>query len=123
LVQYQLCPKSGTWATGPGAPSRRLLRFDMTVTYDGKRLGGNNIQVVVGAPDQTRRGNEDVILWLDSGWWVTLRNEFARVPDVAHRILESAADALSAITSDPRGADAAILGSAVIEAAGPSHWR
>lgn len=96
----------------------------MTVTYDGRRLGGNNIQVVVGAPGQPRIGlDEDVILWLDSGWWVALRNEFARVPNVAHRILESAAEALSAITSDPRGADASILGSTVIEAAGPSHWR
>jgi hypothetical protein len=95
----------------------------MTVTYDGKQLGGNNIQLVVGAPGQTRVGlDEDVILWLDSGWWVTLRNEFARAPDVAHRILESAADALSAITSDPRGADASILDSTAIEAAGPSHW-
>lgn len=95
----------------------------MTVTYDEKRLGGNNIQLVVGAPSQRRVGlDEDVILWLDSGWWVTLRNEFARAPDVAHRVLGSAANALSAITSDPRGADASILGSAVIEAAGPSHW-
>lgn len=95
----------------------------MTVTYDEKRLGGNNIQLVVGAPSQGRVGlDKDVILWLDSGWWVTLRNEFARAPDVAYRVLGSAANALSAITSDPRGADASILGSAVIEAAGPSHW-
>lgn len=95
----------------------------MTVTYDEKRLGGNNIQLVVGAPSQRRVGlDEDVILWLDSGWWVTLRNEFARAPDVAYRVLGSATNALSAITSDPRGADASILGSAVIEAAGPSHW-
>ena len=96
----------------------------MSVTYDGKQLGGNNIQLVVGAPSQTRFGlDEDVVLWLDSGWWVTFRNEFARTPDVAHRILESAADALSAITSDPRGADASILGSTVIDAGGPNHWR
>jgi hypothetical protein len=96
----------------------------MTVTYDGKPLGGNNIQLTVGAPGQTPVGlDEDMILCLDSGWWVALRNEFARAPDVASRILESAADALSAITSDPRGADAAILGSTVIGAAGPSHWR
>jgi hypothetical protein len=95
----------------------------MTVTYDGKQLGGNNIQLVVGAPGQTRVGlDEDVVLWLDSGWWVTFRNEFARAPDVAQRILGSAADPLSAITSDPRGADASILGSTVIEASGPSHW-
>jgi hypothetical protein len=95
----------------------------MTVTYDGKQLGGNNIQLVVGAPSQTRVGlYEDVVLWLDSGWWVTLRNEVGQAPDVAHRILASAADALSAITSDPRGADASILGTAAIEAAGPSHW-
>jgi hypothetical protein len=96
----------------------------MTVTYGGKQLGGNNIQLVVGAPGQTRVGlDEDVIMWLDSGWWVALRNEFARAPDVAHRVVESAADALAVITADPRGADASILGSTVIEAAGPSHWR
>jgi hypothetical protein len=95
----------------------------MTVTYDGKQLGGNNIQLVVGGPGQRRVGlDEDVILWLDSGWWVAPRNHFARAPDVAHHVLESAADALSAITSDPRGADASILGSTVIEATGPSHW-
>jgi hypothetical protein len=96
----------------------------MTVTYDGKCLGGNNIQLVVGAPGQTRVGlDRDVILWLDSGWWVTFRNEFTRAPDVAHRILASAADALSAVTSDPRGPTASILGSTAIEAVGPSHWR
>jgi hypothetical protein len=123
IAHYQLHPKSGTWTTGPGAPRNRLLRFDMTVTYDGKQLSGNNIQLVIGAPGRTRYGlDKDVFLWLDSGWWVTLRNEFARVPDVAHRIIESATNALSAITSDPRGADASILGSTVIEAAGPSHW-
>jgi hypothetical protein len=96
----------------------------MTVNYDGKPLGGNNIQAVVGAPGQKRIGRDaQVVLWLDSGWWVAVRNEFARAPDVAHRILESGADALSAITSHPHGADASILGSAVIEAVGPSHWR
>jgi len=93
----------------------------MTVTYDGKRLGGNNIQVVVGAPDERRQGlDEDVVLWLASGWWVTLRNEFARAPDVSSRILESAAETLSAMTADSRGAAASILGSAIIEATGPA---
>jgi hypothetical protein len=67
-----------------------------------------------------------VILWLDSDWWVMLWNEFARALDIVHRVLGSAADALSAITSDPHGADGAdpsILGSAVIEAAGSTIGR
>jgi hypothetical protein len=119
MTSYRLYPKSGTWTT-----DKWLTRFDMTVTYGGKQLGGNNVQLVVGAPNQPRFGHdEDVILWLDSGWWVTLRNQFARASDVARRILESAANELSAITSDPRGADASILDSTVIEVVGPSHWQ
>jgi RNA:NAD 2'-phosphotransferase (TPT1/KptA family) len=118
-TQYQLRPKSGTWANRD-----RLLGFHLTVTYDGKQLGGNNIQAAVGAPDKKRFGlDEEVFLWLDSGWWVTLRNEFSRAPDVARQILGSAADEMSAITSDPLGADASILGSAVIAAVGPSYWH
>src|SRR5580698_6491228 len=105
MAEYILRPKSGTWTNAPDVPHDRLLRFDMTVTHDGTSLGGNNIQVVLGAPDQSRTGlDEDVVLWLDSGWWVTLRNEFARAPGVALRALESIAGELSAITADPRGA-------------------
>ena len=120
MARYKLRPKSGTWTTGAGAP--RLRRFDMTLTYDGKPLGGNNIQAVAGAPDERRDGlDADVILWLASGWWVTLRGEFARAPEVAHRILLSAAERLSEITADPRGAEPSILGSSV-DATGPDHW-
>ena len=113
-ARYELHPKSGTWVEG-----KRLARFDLTVGCEGTRVGGNNIQAVVGAPGERRDGlDRDVFLWLDSGWWVTLRNEFSRAPDVARRILESAAPSLCELTSDPRGADASILGSAVIPARG-----
>ena len=123
MTEYVLRPKSGTWTTGPGAPRDRLLRFDMTVRYDGKPLGGNNIQVVLGAPGETRIGlDEDVILWLDSGWWVTLRNEFARAPEVARRVLESVADDLSAITADPLGAEAPVVFQSTFQGTGPRHW-
>jgi hypothetical protein len=123
MACYELRPKSGTWTTGPDAPRDRLRRFDLTVTHDGKPLGGNNIQAVLGAPDERRDGlDADVILWLKSGWWVTLRGEFARAPDIAHRILASAAEKLSDITADPRGAEASILGSTVVEASRPDHW-
>ena len=124
MGEYVLRPKSGTWTTSSGAPSDRLLRFDMTVIYDGKPLGGNNIQVVLGAPSEARTGlDEDVVPWLDSGWWVTLRNAFARAPDVARRIVESIADELSAITDDPRGADANVVLSTALETSGPEHWQ
>ncbi len=95
----------------------------MTVRCDGKPLGGNNIQVVLGAPGETRIGlDEDVVLWLDSGWWVTVRNEFARAPDVARRVLESVADDLSAITADPQGAEAPVVFQSTFQGTGPRHW-
>ena len=123
MPEYVLSPKSGTWTSGPDAPRDRLLRFDMTVSYDGTPLGGNNIQVVLGAPGESRVGlDEDVVLWLESGWWVTMRNEFARAPDAARRVLESVADDLSAITADPRGAEAPVVFQSTFQGSGPSHW-
>jgi hypothetical protein len=122
VAAYLLRPKSGTWAGGQ--LSGRLVRFDMTVSCDARPLGGNNIQVVLGAPDEVRRGlDDDVILWLDSGWWVTLRNEFARAPDVARQIIGAISDELSAITADRCGAEAAAVFAATFEADGPRHWR
>ena len=95
----------------------------MTVTYDGTPLWGNNIQVVLGAPGESRTGlDEDVVLWFDSGWRVTLRNEFARVPGVALRVLESIARELSAITADPRGADAKVVLGTTFQGTGPRYW-
>jgi|GEM_PF-4668975 hypothetical protein len=96
----------------------------MTVVCDGRPLGGNNIQVVLGAEGERRTGlDEEVVLWLDSGWWVTLRNDFARAPDVARQIVGSIAGELSAITADPRGAEAAVVFASTFEADGPDHWR
>lgn len=131
-VQYLLRAKSGAWTAHPDAhsPDYRLLRFDMTVERDGNRLGGNNIQVVVGAPDEQRRGlDEEVCVWLDSGWWVSLRNQFADAPEVAASILASVADCLSAVTAqatDARGTDAEAVTravfSTVFEGTGPGYW-
>jgi hypothetical protein len=60
------------------SPEYRLLSFDMTAECHGTQLAGNNIQVVLGAPDQLRVGlEEDVVMWLASHWWVVLRNKFA----------------------------------------------
>jgi hypothetical protein len=131
-VRYSLHPKSGSWTTHPDAhsPDYRLLGFMMAVECDGKRLGGNNVQVVLGAPDSPRRGlDEDVAMWLDSGWWVTLRNQFAQAPDVAARIVQSVADDLSALTGDAtaaRGVDAEKVTrrvfTTVVETEGPAYW-
>ena len=123
-AQYMLRAKSGTWTSGPGAPRDRLLRFDMNVVCDGEPIGGNNVQVVLEAPSESRAGlDEDVILWVDSGWWVTLRNDFARAREVARQIVGSISRELSAITDDPRGADAAVVFATTFETTGPRHWR
>lgn len=100
----------------------------MTVERDGKRLGGNNVQVVLGAPDRRRqRLDEDVAVWLESGWWVSLRNQFAQAPEVAATILASAASTLTAEATGARGKDAEAvtrkLFSTTFEAAGPDYWR
>jgi hypothetical protein len=131
-IRYLLRTKSGAWSTHPAAhsPDYRLLSFTMTAERNGSKLGGNNIQVVIGAPDQQRRGLDgDVAVWLESGWWVTLRNQFAQPPDVAAQILTTLAGALSTITAeatDARGEDAqavtAKLFSATFDAVGPDYW-
>lgn len=131
-AEYLLRAKSGAWTAHPNAhsPDNRLLQFDMTVERDGERLGGNNIQAVVGAPDRERRGlDADVCVWLASGWWVSLRNQFADAPDVAAAILASVADSLSALTDEAthaRGNDAEAVTqkvfAAALQATGPDYW-
>jgi hypothetical protein len=131
--RFVLRVKSAAWRN-PDRTHRghRLSELSMTVERDDVPLGGHNIQVVLGAPDQPRAGlNEDVALWLDSGWWVTLRNQFALAPAVATTILESAADELSRLTErvaegSPPGPGDAFWQEIVairIEAAGPGYWR
>ncbi|MBV8991203.1 MAG: hypothetical protein JO372_21815 [Solirubrobacterales bacterium] len=98
-TNYVLRPRSHTWQAG------RLLGFDMTVEHDGRQIGGHNVQVVLGAPDQVRRGlDDDVALELDTGWWVTLRNQFALASCVAVEILDSARHALNDVTAEANAA-------------------
>ncbi len=132
-VTYILSVKSGGWSHHPAAhhPEYRLLNFLLVASRGGKRLGGHNVQAVVGAPDQPRYGlDEDVAIWLPSDWWVSLRNEFAKAPDVATEILTSVGDQLDEITaqlSDARGERTEQLTEAlfgtVFHAQGPDHWR
>jgi hypothetical protein len=126
---FQLRPKSAAWRNRDWAS---LSELSLTVDVDGHRLGGHNVQVVLGAPDRDRSGlDEDVVLWLDSGWWVTLRNQFAQAPSVAATLLRSGADELSRLTDRvtagaPRAAggefwqEVAVI---TIEVRGPNCWR
>jgi hypothetical protein len=96
----------------------------MNVICDGEPIGGNSTQVVLGARSESRGlFDEDVILWLDSGWWLALRNDFARARDVAPQIVGSISLELSAITDDPRGADVAGVFATTFETMGPRHRR
>jgi hypothetical protein len=130
---YTLRARSGGWNAHPDAhaPDYRLLRFDMSASRGGERLGGNNVQVVLGAPDQKRyRLDLDVALWLESGWWVTLRNQFAQATGVGVAIVESVATELSAITAEAtsaRGPETESLNKRLwamsFGAHGPDYWR
>jgi hypothetical protein len=131
-AQYTLRAKSGGWTGHPDAhsPDYRLLNLTMTAELDGRPRGGNNVQLVIGAPDQHRRGlDEDVAIWLGSGWWVAFRNQFACAADVGQQIVGSAAEQLSTITDEAtaaRGTDAEVvtqgLFSTTFTATGPAYW-
>lgn len=132
-AQYVLRVKSGGWNGHLKniGDEYRLLDFTMTAEREGKPLGGNNIQLYLGAPDQERHGlNEDVALWLASGWWVSLRNQFATAPDVAAEIVRSVAGSLSDLTAraqNARGRDTEAVTAEVfataLTATGPDYWR
>jgi hypothetical protein len=131
-VEYVLRAKSLSSTRPPAAdPRYRLLGFTLTAERRGKPLGGNNVQAVLGAPSQTRyRLDQDVALWLPSGWWVTLRNQFAAAPDIAKAILGSVADELGAATAhltDAHGAEAYALTRGLFDRAfrlsGPDYWH
>ena len=71
----------------------------------GEQLGGHNVQVVGGVPDRPRYGlDEDVAMWLPSGWWLTFRNQFAQAPDVAREIVDSVVNELSRINGEANAA-------------------
>ena len=127
-ARYVLRPKSAAWR---GFDPPRLFELSLTVEREGAPLGGNNIQLVLGAPDRPRTGlNEDVLLWLDSGWWATTRNHFALAPCVAEEIVSSAAVELSRLTEridagtheDSKDFWEQVV-AGPIEAQGPDYWR
>jgi hypothetical protein len=131
-TEYVLRPRSGTWAPGP---SKRLVAFDITVEHGGEPLGGHNVQAILNAPDyrppdpRNAGLNDQVVLTLDSGWWITLRNQFGDAPGVAARILSSAAQELSRATSrasEARGNETDAVWSWLItthfDASGPDYW-
>jgi hypothetical protein len=132
-VAYRLRVKSGGWSHHPDAhdAAYRLLSFRLTADREDRPLAGNAIQAVVGAPDQPRyRLDADVAIWLPSGWWVSLRDRFARAPDVATGILESIEDPLSEITgrlTTARGERTEQLTrelfATTFQATGRDHWR
>jgi hypothetical protein len=132
-VGYRLRAKSGAWSHHPDAhdPEYRLLSFALTAERAGGPLGGNNVQAVVGAPDQKRyRLDQAVAVWLPSGWWVSLRNQLAQAPEVGTQILESVEHPLSEITAElgtARGARTEELTrdlfAVTFDASGPDYWR
>jgi hypothetical protein len=126
-TDYLLRMKSGAWT---GGPENQLVGFDMTVEYDGRKLGGNNIQLALHAPTGGFPHGEDCSIWLASGWGVLLRNQFARAPAVGADIVESIAEELSAITAEANRTTASAtsalserLRATIFRATGPAYWR
>jgi hypothetical protein len=132
-ASYLLRAKSGGWSHHPDSHDAdyRLLRFTLVASRDGRPLGGNNAQAVLGAPDTARhRLDQVVVLWLPSGSWVSPRNQFAQAADIAAKILESVNDPLSELTAElttARGARTEELTrdlfAMTFNATGPDYWR
>ena len=135
-VEYLLRAKSLSSTCPPVSdrPEYRLFGFTLTAERRGKDLGGNNIQAVVGAPAERptwrSESEEEIALLLSSGWWVSLRNQFAKQPEIGTTIVRSAADRLGAITSrltDASGAEALTITRELFDASspaiGPDFWR
>jgi hypothetical protein len=80
--------------------------------------------------DLPRLAHQPVAVWLPSGWWVALRNQFARAPNAATEILKSIEQPLSEITGEPMAARGAgtedltrELFAMTFDARGPDYWR
>jgi hypothetical protein len=108
----------------------RLWTMTFQVEGPDGRLISHNMQIKLGAPDLPRGpADVDVALWLPSGWWATLRHEFAAAPDTAVHVLSSVADELSALTAQAtsaRGQTASDLARELehrrLVAHGPAVW-
>lgn len=140
LARYVLIPRpaalsevpyGANWRPYWEAPEAYRL-WTVTLRAEGPdgRLVSHNMQVKLGAPDLARgRADAHVALWLSSGWWATLRHEFAAAPQAAAAIVSSAADALSQVTAratTARGEEASTLAAELEElrfvATGPAVW-
>ena len=130
-VEYLLRTRS-IWSTGQVAgDDYRLVGFDVTAERGGLPVGGHNVQAVIGAPGMTRHGlDRDVALWLASGWWVSLRNQFKSQPELGAEILTRASGELEAITvrlGDSTGATAVALWQELhdltVRSSGQDYWR
>lgn len=122
-TNYVLKPRSHTFA------DEQVKAFDMTVEHAGKPLGGHNVQVVLGSKGSRQASLDEVVLTLESGWWISLRNQFALAPEIAVQILESIKPELEAATNKANGArsdDAKALWRTLREVAfagrGASYW-
>jgi hypothetical protein len=107
-------PSGSNWRPYWDAPAAyRLWVLTLRAQGPDGRLISHNLQVKIGAADLSRgRADANVVLWLESGWWVTLRHEFAAAPRTATAIVASAAAELSNFTAratDARGDEASRL--------------
>ena len=107
-------PSGSNWRSYWDAPhAYRLWTLTLRAQAPDGRLISHNLQIKLGAPDLAReRVDAPVVLWLPSGWWVTLRDEFAAAPTTAKEIVASASEELSDFTSratSARGEDAGAL--------------
>lgn len=124
-------PSGSNWRSYWAAPNAyRLWSLTLQVQGPDGRLISHNMQVKLGAPDLPReQADAQVALWLKSGWWVTLRHEFAASPKAATGIVASAADQLSAFTAQTTGARGDDASALQVEweerrfaATGPAVW-
>ncbi len=70
-------PAGSNWRSYWDAPhAYRLWPSTLRAQAPDGRLISHNLQIKLGAPDLAReRVDAPVVLWLPSGWWVTLQNE------------------------------------------------
>lgn len=124
-------PHGSNWRSYWEAPDAyRLWAVALRAQGPERQLVSHNLQVKLGAPDLSRgQADADVVLWLASGWWVTLRHEFAAAPKAATAIVRSAADELSKFTAratkargDEANALAIELEKRQFQAVGPQVW-
>jgi hypothetical protein len=124
-------PDRSNWRSYWDAPDAyRLWSVTLRAQGPNGQLISHNAQVKLGAPDLSRnRADADVVVWLPSGWWVTLRHEFAAAPKTATAIVASAAEEFSEFTTrvtDARGHEASELAIELEErefrAVGPAVW-